>query len=298
MSELPARTEAEALADVIGDLNLPTTIEILKEPKDSIEVLAVPRGLRLESVKQFTDQYLKNPERKKGFAKLKDLASFVAHANRFKDKGSALFANPDAPAIFSVLDYHLEGTGVARFGEHRGLYECPLSDEWKAWTAREGQKLNQQDLAEFLEDRILDVIDPATAGDGSKKIAETLGCSFATPQKLLELSRGLTVHVSAKVRQVTNLATGEASMQFEDEHKGADGAPLKIPGAFFVAIPVFKNGPLYQIAARLRYRVVGPSVTWFYQLHGVDRVFDHAFKEACDTAQKETGLPLFVGTPE
>ncbi len=71
-----------------------------------------------------------------------------------------------------------------------------------------------------------------------------------------------------------------------------------MPGAFLVAIPVFKGGAPYQIPARLRYRVREKSITWFYELHGVDRVFDHAFSEACAKAANDTGLPLFLGAPE
>jgi hypothetical protein len=61
---------------------------------------------------------------------------------------------------------------------------------------------------------------------------------------------------------------------------------------------VFQNGALYQIPARLRYRVSAGSVTWSFDLYRAQAVFDHAVDEACAHAAKETGLPLFMGSPE
>ena len=81
-----------------------------------------------------------------------------------------------------------------------------------------------------------------------------------------------------------------------------DAAPPAVTcgaaGAFLLAIPVFRGGDLYQIAVRLRYRVQGGAVSWSFELHGADRSFDHAFREACEDARARTELPLFYGQPE
>lgn len=260
----------------------------------------LPAGLEPYSIKELVDEYRTVPERRKGTASLQDLASFVAHANRFKCETSAIFADPTKPSLVSVLDYHPAGpkNEDARHGGHRGLYLFPLSDEWKAWKDLDKKPLGQAEFAEMVETRITDFADPAGAGESAKTLSQLVGCQFASPSRLLELSRGLTVRVGARVQNATNLATGEASMRFESAHSDEAGAPLKVPGAFLIAVPVFRSGAMYQLAARLRYRVQGPSVTWFYELYRPERAFDHAFREACDTAQKETDLPLFVGSAE
>lgn len=260
-------------------------------------------GLEAHSMKKFVDEYRTEPERRKGIAVLGDLKSFIDHANRFKDSGSAIFAQPDssAPSLTCVLNYHYPHTDnddQPRFGDHKGLYRFPLSDEWKRWTEQNAKPMSQLQFAEFIENNITDVADPANAGETANALAKSIGCVFASPSKLLELSQGLTVRVDSSLKTALKLATGEATMQFVSAHQDETGAVLKIPGAFLIEIPVFRNDAPYQAAARLRYRVRDEKVTWFFELYRADRIFDHAFKEAAATAAAGTELPLFIGSPE
>ncbi len=206
-----------------------------------------------------------------------------------------------AAVLVSVLDYHEGGPeGSPRFGKHRGHYPFPVSDEWKAWTGSNGaaKAMSQEAFAEFIENRIVDIADPSTAGVGVSAMADGIGGTFAMPAKLLELSRGLQVNVGAAVKNAVNLGTGEAQINYVTTHADATGAALKVPTAFLIAIPVFVGGAPYQLAARLRYRVREGGITWFYELFRADAAFDHAVKEACTKAATDTGLPLFFGTPE
>lgn len=276
------------------------------------DVLVLPAGLAAHSVKKYLDEYRSAPERRQGNATFTDLASLIAHANRFKDADSALFACDDRskPHITAVLDYHRAGAESApRFGRHRGVYNFPLSDEWKAWMAANGKGMAQSDFAAFLEDRIVDVIPPPdfvhADFDGpdspDKKLAdlaELLGGNFAGPAKLMEMARGLSVNQAARVKNAANLSSGEISVQFETEHQDTQGQPIKVPNLFLIAIPVFVNGAAYRIAVRLRYRLDGGSIKWSYQLYRTDKVFDHAFDEAVARAATETGLPVLRGQPE
>ncbi len=263
-------------------------------------IFSVPNGRELQSAKNFLDEYLPNPERKKGFAALLTLDSFIDHANRFKDGDSAIFAateNRLQPQMICVLDYHEKGTGKARFGEHRGVYSFPISDEWKAWTAKR-EPMNQATFAEFLEERIVDVLDPATVGDKAQAFADRLGLTLASPNRLLELSRGLSIRVDQNVTQAISLSSGEMQIGFEEKHSGPADAPLKIPGGFCVGISVFRGGPLYRIPVRLRYRLKEGKVSWWLACQNVDRIYDDAVGEACSTVVEKTKLPLFFGRPE
>lgn len=280
----------------------------LKDDQVAVGVAVLPQGLRLESVKKFMDEYRLQPERKKGLAHLGDLDSFIELTNRFKDRNSVIFARPQPPILLAVYNYN-EPTlvtdevesrdGAARFGDHRADYVFPLSDEWKIWDAQNAEPMTQEAFAAFIEDHIGDVADPTEASTSlSAFFFEKLGVDFATAARLMELSRGLSVRVGQKVRNAQNLATGEAQVQFVEEHTDELGGALKVPGAFLIAIPVFQFGPLYQVAARLRYRVATGNIVWFFELHRPDRIFDHAFKEACDQAKSKTSLPLLIGSPE
>lgn len=132
------------------------------------------------------------------------------------------------------------------------------------------------------------------------KLVTTLGGKreLATPTKLIELSRGLQVNESSAIREAVKLSSGEGVISFQSEHLDAAGEQLHVPSMFLLAIPVFRNGPLYQVLARLRYRKQPGGLVFWYELSRTDRVFDHAFDEAVEQVRNDTGLPVLLGGPE
>lgn len=264
-------------------------------------ILVVPEGRRVESVKKYRDEYAKAPDRRKGTAKLTTLDSFIDHTNRFKDTESAVFAdvtNRAAPKMIAVFDYHLKGPdGKPRFGQHRGEYAFPVSDEWKAWTAQR-EPMTQEAFAEFLEERILDVMEPSSIGPGTIDMAARLGITYASPQRVMELSRGLTIRVGQQVSAYNNLSSGEAQIGFTEAHQDQAGGPLNVPGGFAIAIPVFRGGDAFTMAVRLRYRVKAGSISWSFAVQQIDKVWDTSVDEACGAVRQKTELPLFYGSPE
>lgn len=293
---------------LVEDYTKPAVVT-LDEPGTGVKVPAV---LSFNSVKSLQpevfDQYRATPLFRRGTAELLSLDSLIDHGNRFKDDGSAIFADDSrsAPALTIVLDYHDVGgpeDGTQRHGKHRSHFAFPLSDEWKAWTATNAQPMSMADFAVFLEERLPDVLDLIPDEDDVpedlRKFINSAGGagSIATSQRLLELSRGLQINENSAVKEVVKLSSGEGQVLFQSEHTDAAGAPLKVPSLFLIAIPVFRNGPLYRLVARLRYRKNGGIVFW-YDLWRADRTFDHAFKESCERVRVETSLPLFFGRPE
>lgn len=257
----------------------------------------------------FFSDYLDRPRFRTGTAHFTALDSLIAHALRFKDADSALFANDDraAPSLTAVIDYHEAGADadvLPRFGRHRGHFAFPLSDEWKEWSAHDGKPMKMRDFAAFVEERIVDVLqmipeEDELPEDLQKFIAACGGEQLiASPQKLMELSRGLSVNEDSVVASAVNLASGEGEVVFTSQHKDAYGGKLKVPGLFLLAIPVFRNDAFYRLAARLRYRKTAEGIVFWYDLYRADRVFDDAFKRGCTRAQVETELPLFFGKPE
>lgn len=251
------------------------------------------------------DEYRLNPRTREGSATLTSIESLIDHVNRFKDADSALFAVDDRanPSITAVLDYHRAGAAAEpRFGRHRSLFQFPLSDEWKAWTKSDGETFSMGEFAAFLEDRIIDVLDLIPGEDSlpedMQRFVNTVGGSIASPSKLIELSVGLKVNEQSAVKEAINLSSGEAQVQFIAQHVDDAGQPLRVPGLFLIGIPVFRHGPHYRIAARLRYRKTPVGLVFFYQLWRADRVFDHSFREACERVRVETDLPMLFGKPE
>lgn len=295
------------VADIVTDLHKPHILEVAHPVTDEKAALAlVPEGLRVVPLKPVLDEFRQFPERRKGTAQLADLQSFVQHVNRFKDADSAIFASPDRarPLLTAVLDYHesVEDAddptkALPRHGQHRSIYTCPLSEEWKAWTQRQGQTMSQTEFAEFIENHIDDVhlVEDETT---LQTLVGQLGGRLAGRSALVELSRGLQVSVETAVQQAVTLATGEIAIKYVEQHTDGAGAPIKVPNLFVIAIPVFVGGDRYQIPVRLRYRLAGSRLTWHFLLYRADRSFDDAYAELCAEAAEQTGLPLYRGTPE
>jgi uncharacterized protein YfdQ (DUF2303 family) len=312
MAEQKTETENKsplAVAELAQRAALAPAIANIKSPDGVCGQVAIvptvePSGrmsVKLESVAKFFDEYRETPARRMGTAKLADIPSLIAHINRFKDADSVVFANTDRaqPTMTAVLDYHCQGAaGDPRFGQHRSHYAFPVSDEWKAWVEVNGAQMSQVDFAEFIEERLVDVLEPSIASESAKLFADKCSLAFATPSRLLELSRGLAVNVQEEVVQQVSLQSGEKQIQFSEKHSGADGAPIKVPGAFLVGIPVFRADARYQVCVRLRYRKGPGGLIWFMDLWRHEEVFDAAILKACEVVKKGTELPLLVGTPE
>lgn len=298
--DLLENTEAGAVADIVAEHLKATLLDVHAPDGASAPVLILPTELRPTSIKEYVDEYRTEPERRRGTATLFDLDSLIAHVVRFSDEDSMLFADPNekAPVLLAVLDYHRGGAGKPRFGQHRARYAFPLSNEWQKWIGQSGVVMTQQPFAEWIENRLADFAPPDAGGAGVQSFVDQIGGTFASPSRLLELAHNLTIRVGSKIHQAHNIGSGETQFTYVTEHQDESGAPLRVPSAFLLAIPVFRGGARYQIPARLRHRVKEGSVTWFFELYRTDVVFDHAFKEACERAHKETERPLLYGTPE
>ena len=283
----------------------------LTEPDTGVQavVITTPEGVKPVPASLF-DDYRETPKRRNGTAQTFDIESFIAHANRFKNENSVLFANPDveSPSLTAVLNYHDAGADSSpRFGDHRTSFRFPLSDEWKAWSEQDKNGMNMVQFAEFLEDNIVDVmpVEMVQFGedeDEAKRFVEMLGGTrkIAEPAVLMQIAAGLQVNEYSNIAQASKLSSGEGKIDFKTTHETSDatGQSIVVPTLFAIGIPVFANGPAYRVLARLRYRKAGGSLTFYYELWRTDRVFKHAMDEAVALAHEETELPVLMGSPE
>lgn len=269
---------------------------------------------RVLNLKEETKPDPIRPLHRKGTSEHDRAVSFAAIVNRYKSPESALFAHASTAKIVAIFDYHEPGnegvidhnedpkqaTSKARRCEHRAVYTFPISDEWKAWDGVEGRVFKQADLARFLEDRIVDVVPVSMVppGGATDTMIRRIGARPCDPSRLAEVARGLEVKADTKVANRVILETGEVRMVYETTHTGADGAPLDVPSAFVISIPVFDGGEPFFVIVRIRYRIAGGEVTWTLHPHGMRDVHRVAFDETVRAVADETLVPVFYGSPE
>ncbi len=268
---------------------LPATVPALFDPKSG----------GVASLKRAIEDYRLAPRAREGKALALTLASFIALVDRHMDDDSAIFADTrwPSPKLVAVIDYHTAGPDHApRHGRHRVVYEFPITDEFKAWQTANGFVMPQAEFAAFLEEHAAELASPT---DGERSEFERLFSeAFATPSEVLRLSRDLEVFVGARVKRQERLSSGERTVEFVEEHSTANGEKVTIPGIFMVSVPAFVDGEPVRIPARLRYRLAGSDIKWFFQLYRWEFWLRERVQQDLAAVGEATGAPTFEGLPE
>lgn len=288
METIEMNTEAAVVADLAKQSTEIQAMTIDGVDGEKAIVVGVPKHLNiLDLTKQF-DEDRGYPNRAKGIVHVASVESFCKLVNQklqhSVDETAILYYSRDKAMFEAVLNDHGAKPG---FRDYAVQLQQRFSDEWKAWTAQSGKPMAQSDFAEFLEEHTLDVIDQSSAGEKTLKTIADLAVTIASPATLRSLTRDFSVRVKQTVREARSLASGETQFLFATEHAGEDGKPLVVPGGFLIAIPVFKNGPLYTLIARLRYRLIDGKILWSFKLERLDKTMLNALDESIQTIANE-----------
>ena len=268
------------LADVsklIGEVNgIPVALRNDGENDERIEVL--------DAVLDAADARAEKPRRLKGTSTHAELASFIAHANRFKDARSAVFADVAAVRLTAVYDYH-QAFGDPRWGEHRAVYACPLSRPWQLWNQNDGKKMQQEAFAQFIEDNLPDLVAPGVQDDKD----------LPMPADVLTMARNLIVRSEGEFQRSFDPVTGASTLVTKHDNKTES---TKIPRAFLLGIPVFEAGMFYKVTARMRMEMSGGRAIFSYVLFQPEVIKRDAFGEVRQKVEEGTQLIVFAGSPE
>ncbi|MVT38615.1 DUF2303 family protein [Acidovorax citrulli] len=231
-------------------------------------------------------QLLEAPTRKKGTTVLNDAASFVAVVNDQKGEDTRLFSTIDPPTFTAVFNHIAEAAG---WGDHRAKYNAPLAPEWAAWTGMDGKKQNQVDLAQFIENNLVDVAFLEQDGHPGSPDGSTL----------LEVCRTLEAKKKVDFKSAIRLADGSTQFTYDEDVQGsARQGQLQVPEQFSLAIPVFENGAKWRVDVRLRYRIQdGGNLVMWLELIRPQKVIEGAVLELREQIAKDTGLQILNGTP-
>lgn len=222
-----------------------------------------------------------------------DLHSFIEYVNTFKIEGKTrVFAEPGflSPAnsahIHAIIDYHGPSGGSVEadlggnsrpspdHGRHIVSFVPPYSDEWKIWVIESPEGLLQTEFAEFIEENRSDIRFPEAA-------------------PLIDLIKAFKASRKVDFNSVVNQTDGSIRIGYSDEAQG--GAGYDVPPALRIGIPVYFNGPLYEVNVFMRYRVAPAKVTFTLKPDRADYVENAAFGETLKTFAEATSLTPYIG---
>lgn len=243
------------------------TCSVFKTEGVEVPFAIVPDGYTLTDL----EKLMPGPRRIRETIDLHNVASFVDYVKKWSNLDSVIFANGSDRSLRAVLDYH---TGdAATWCSHRANYTAKMSREAMAWVASNGSPQNQTQFAEFIEDRIGDVVKPAGAD-------------------LLERVLKLQIITKATFRSAIRLQTGQVQLAYSEED---ENGTVELPEKIEIGIPLFHNGQGYKLDARLRYRLTEGKVLFTYKLLEIDRAIEQAFDEVVERVRTVTGLPVLMG---
>jgi uncharacterized protein YfdQ (DUF2303 family) len=86
---------------------------------------------------------------------------------------------------------------------------------------------------------------------------------------------------------------------YQEEVKGSvetKGGTMKVPDCFTLKLPVFLGGVVYQVDARLRYRINDGKLLIWYDLHRPHKVVEAATAAVTASIRKGIGEdPMYLG---
>ena len=269
---------------------LPDKMPLLVDMKSNGERAVINLAAEMETLRQ-------SPAVREGLAIVTTLKSFIDLVNYAKTEASAIFAKtnwPD-PHLLCVIDYN-DAEGNAAWRNHRIRYPFPVTEEFANWIKFNGVKMEQGEFAAFLEDHAAELASPS---DQERSIYEPLFKErFATPAQLIDLSRSLEVFVGAKVKRQERIQSGERVIHFDEQHMDGAGNEIDIPGIFMLNVPAFVDGEQVRIPTRLRYRVMGGSIAWYYSMYRWVDALRLRCVEDMISAGEGTTLSTYEGEPE
>lgn len=264
---------------------------------DTGEVYAVPDGSGGIRVVD-TDAYALSPRHTAASRTVTDALSFVTYVNRHRLPGTEVYAHTSSSSVVAVIDSHEGSESLPGWQKHKLTLGLEHTKAWLAWTAVDlGANprawMDQQQFAEFIEDRALDVIEPDHA-------------------RLIELATKFEATTKVEFGSAVRLDNGEVKFEYTETvgpKKGNKGG-IDLPKELKLGLRPYIGGPIYYVFASLRYRIRSEGLVLGIALQRPENILEAAFAdivtEIRDGIEEKDGrpghpgigdVPIFYGKP-
>lgn len=248
-----------------------------------LHAFVVPEGAKIElvDIEEKLAKHQPYPERKTGTFKVHDAASFIAYIDKHQLLETEVWSDAQGQKIIGVVNAHASTNAdeeQAGWGDHRVEYDVKLTDAWQAWAALDSAFVDQVTFANHVEDRLIDIVVPEAA-------------------ELLEIAQSFEANTNVSFQSANVLATGERQFMYREETDARAGrsGTLTIPKEFTISLQPFEGAALFELTARLRYKLRDGKLTLGYQLVRPKDVLRAAFVSVSDEIAAGVNAPVFLG---
>jgi len=256
----------------------------IRREEDLLPFAVVPPDYRIVGL---ADQ-LKTPAHVRQTVQVYDADSFNKYFTDYVQPDSRIFVDIQKPAIVGVLDYHRQAptdAPIAQWGHHTISFVFRYTREWNIWTGSNKKQMSQADFAQFIEDNLLDVVEPSHG-------------------HMTEISRTLEVKKGVNFSSSTRLSDGQVQFGYEEEVRGtvAKGT-MEVPETFKIRIcpfepglPPYPDGAAYVLTVRLRYRIKENGLTLWYELVRPHKTIEDAVAQIVLKIKAGVNNPITLGS--
>lgn len=226
------------------------------------------------------DHAAKGPDRLAGTVQVHTPDTLVAYAARHLHADTTtLWGDVENARLTVIFNDHGDQTEDSPgWGDHRTVLDLKPSPEWQAWTRLNEKGMSQEELAEFLEEHLLEVVDP----DGST---------------LLEVTRTFQATTGATFRRAQSLHSGQVQItwQEEGEAKAGTSGQLEVPREFTIRVRPFVGTSHVDVKGMFRYRVSSGSLQLGFRLLNLDEHRRAAVEDILGDVSTDLTLQAFEG---
>lgn len=269
---IAAGTEASVVAELADQADTEARVPI--EPGE----IYLARGTNGELRVIDTDEFAASPRHRKAARVVTDAASFVAYVNRHRVAGTEIYAHTNTSSVIAVIDSHEGGAAETGWQKHTVRLALEKSKAWLAWEAADGKLLAQDEFADFLDDRYIDVIEPA-------------------PALLIDIATTFQAKTNVDFDSGVRLDSGDVKLTYKETTTARAGqtGEIEIPKRIQLALRPYIGGPIYSIWANFRYRLRGSSVLLGFKLERPENVLEAAFADiVTEIREGRTDKDVFV----
>lgn len=230
----------------------------------------IPDGASLAVVDRevLLERFRDTPRRKTGTYDVHDADSFAAYFLKHADVDTEVWADVTSTRITAVLDAH--DVAGPRWEQHRVEYRARRTEEWAAWVSRNGKFVPQGEFTEFIEQRLLDIVAPASAD-------------------MLEIVQTIEQNSSVNFRSSKLINNGQRQIEYRETIDGGAGrdGQFEIPKELILGIRPFEGSDPFRVTAAFRTRIQQGQLFLGYQLIRPTDVEREAFTSVVQNIQSQ-----------